>query len=628
MDAEKYSRIQGEGMQPAYVVAIAVIVAAVAAIVVALLMRHGWTAQGGSTETNERLSTLESDLLAARNGKADLERRLAVEAERSSRIPGLEEALTRKAEQIAMLAQAKAEAESQLATHKEGLTRVEAALQEAKGRFAEAERSREEIRQQLNTLKDGKGRLHEALATKTEAAARIETARQDLNKRLEEAGRLCTQLETRVEALGKEKATLESDLAEKSAVLAEKTEAAAKLETHLDQTTQTLQSAQRDSASFREQLAKLQESLEQERRAAGEKLKLLTDAKERMTQEFKILAADVMQLHGENFSKQNKEQIDAILAPLREKLGEFQQGIQIAHTESTKERATLAEQIRQLTESSAKMTSETSNLTRALKGEAQTQGAWGEMILASILERSGLREGEECRVQGHINTEDGQRVRPDVIVNLPGGQRIVVDSKLSLVAFDAYVNAEEEAVRVGALARHLDSMRGHIKTLASKEYHAAAGSQLDYVIMFVPIEGALAAALQAEPNLTGFAVDNNVAIATPTTLMIALRTVANVWQVERRNRNAEAIADRAGRLYDKLVGFVGDMGTLGERLNNARSSYDAAMGKLSTGSGNVIRQVEQLKGLGAKTNKSLPQSLLGDGEVEMLPAPEVAMGEA
>jgi DNA recombination protein RmuC len=593
-----------------------------------VLMRRGMPAQTGFAETNARLAILEADLLAARNAKADFERLLAVQVEKSSRIPDLEQTLANKTEQITTLGQAKAEAEIQLAASNEGLTRLETAWQETKDRLADAERSREDIRGQLNMLKDEKGRQDEALATKTEALSRLETAADELRKRLEEAERLHTQLGTRFDSLAREKAELEGDLAQKSALLGEKADAASKLGERLDEATQALQSAQWDNSGLREKLAKLQETLEQERRLAGEKLTFLTEAKERMTQEFKVLAADVMRLHGENFSKQNKEQIDAILAPLRDKLGEFQQGIQVAQTESTRDRATLAEQIRQLSESSAKMTSETSNLTRALKGEAQTQGAWGEMILASILERSGLREGEEYFVQQHINTEEGQRVRPDVIVNLPGGQRIVVDSKLSLVAFDAYVNAEDTVVRAGALARHLDSMRAHIKMLSSKEYHAVTGSQVDYVIMFIPIEGALAAALQADPNLTGFAVDNNVAIAPPTTLMIALRTVANVWQVERRNRNAEAIADRAGRLYDKLVGFVGDMGTLGDRLNQARSSYEAAMGKLSTGSGNVIRQVEQLKGLGARTNKSLPLSLLGDRETEVLPAPEVMTAES
>jgi DNA recombination protein RmuC len=245
------------------------------------------------------------------------------------------------------------------------------------------------------------------------------------------------------------------------------------------------------------------------------------------------------------------------------------------------------------------------------------------MILDSILERSGLREGEDYVTQQSHVTEDGQRVRPDVVVNLPGGQRIVIDSKLSLTAFDSHVNAEIDAERIETLARHLASMRSHVRALSNQGYHSVVGGQIDYVIMFIPIEAALAAALRADPSLTAFAVENNVAIATPTMLMMALRTVRNVWQVERRNRNAEAIAERAGRLYEKLVGFIEDMSALGNRLSQARASFDGAMGKLSSGSGNLIRQVEQLKDLGARTSKSLPANLLDDDEeVEVLPAPE------
>jgi DNA recombination protein RmuC len=209
-----------------------------------------------------------------------------------------------------------------------------------------------------------------------------------------------------------------------------------------------------------------------------------------------------------------------------------------------------------------------------------------------------------------------------VEVKLPGGQKIVIDSKVSLVAFDDYVNAESEAERAAHLKRHLTSLRSHIKTLSSKEYHSAAGSHLDYVVMFIPIEGALAAALQEDPGLTAEAVGANVAIATPTTLMIALRTVANVWQVERRNKNAEIIARRAGKIYDKLVGFLEDMTSLGNRIGQARVSYDEAMAKLSSGRGNLVNQVEQLKVLGAKASKSLPASVLDENDAELLPSPE------
>jgi DNA recombination protein RmuC len=205
--------------------------------------------------------------------------------------------------------------------------------------------------------------------------------------------------------------------------------------------------------------------------------------------------------------------------------------------------------------------------------------------------------------------EDGSRLRPDVIVNLPGGEKIIIDSKVSLTAFRDMVGADSELERAGALQRHLASMRTHIRALGGKEYHGAVG-RLDYVLMFVPIEGALAAAIQADPELTSMAAEANVAIATPTTLMIALRTVANVWKVERRNKNAEAIAARAGHLYDKFSGFVADMGNISRYLGQTRAAYDEAMNKLSLGKGNLVAQAEQLKALGAKTSKTLPESLV------------------
>lgn len=411
------------------------------------------------------------------------------------------------------------------------------------------------------------------------------------------------------------------DAAEKArtglaATLAAKVEDIGKLNERLTGEMKAREAASAEAGQLRARVATLEEALEQERGQAKKNLELLTDARERMTQEFKVLAAEVMRSHGETFSKQNKDQLDVILAPLREKLGEFQTGLLSAHTESLKERATLAEQIRTLSDQSSRMTSETSNLTRALKGEAQTQGAWGEMILSSILERSGLREGEEYFTQQSHTTEEGRRLRTDVVVHLPGGQKIIIDSKLSLVAFDEFVNAGNPVDRAAALKRHLASVRTHIRTLAGKEYHAAAGSSLDYVVMFIPIEGALAAALQEDPNLTADAVGANVAIATPTTLMIALRTVDNVWKVERRNKNAEQIAERAGKIYDKLVNFVDDMNDLGQRLTQARASYDDAMAKLTSGRGNLAGQVEQLKELGAKSNKALQLSLIEPDEPE------------
>lgn len=361
---------------------------------------------------------------------------------------------------------------------------------------------------------------------------------------------------------------------------------------------------------LRVRLAALEETLAKERAQGAEKLKLLEDARERMGAEFRLLADAVMQRHSESFTRQNKEQLELVLQPLGEKLAEFQQGLQAARTEGAGIRASLEQQIRTLTEATAQTNKEARDLAQALKAKAQTQGAWGEMILGTILERSGLREGEEYAVQETHATEDGERLRPDVIVRLPREGRLVIDSKVSLTAFEAYVNAEADDDRHAALARHLDSVRAHIRALGAKQYQALINSGLDYVIMFVPIEGALAAALAADPALSALAGECNVAIATPTTLMIALRTVRNVWQMERRTQNAEQIAERAGKLYEKFVGFVTDMKLLGERLGKARECYDAAYKKLWEGSGNLVRQTEQLKELGAKATKALPPELL------------------
>lgn len=459
---------------------------------------------------------------------------------------------------------------------------------------------------ELATLRTKNADLDRQLAVEQVHSIRVPDLEAQLNR-----------LGERSESQQLERAALQSELATSSATIAALRTEAVDLRTRLEaavaangDAARRIETAQGQKAEVEANLASLSEALQQERRQSEEKLNLLRQARDDMTKEFKVLAAAVMREHGETFSKQNREQIDIILAPLREKLTEFQVGLTTAHSESLKERATLGEQIKQLSAASAIMTSETSNLTRALKGKAQTQGAWGEMILATILEKSGLRQGEEYFTQASHTIENGQRLRPDVIVTLPGGQRIVIDAKVSLTAFEAHVNAENDEDRAAHLQRHLTSMRAHIRTLGDKGYQVHTDGGVDYVIMFVPIEGALAVALQEAPDMTSEAIAQNVSIATPTTLMIALRTAASVWQAERRNKNAEAIATRAGQLYDKLVGFIDDMRGLGKRLEQAQSSYVDAMGKLTTGSGNLLRQADILKNLGAKTSKALPSHLL------------------
>lgn len=352
-------------------------------------------------------------------------------------------------------------------------------------------------------------------------------------------------------------------------------------------------------------ISRMEAEMKAEREASEEKIQMLSKVREDMEAKFKELAAEALKLQGEQFSKSNIEKLQATLTPLKEHVGHFEKELKAVYKATVDDRAALKAEINHLSQRSEAISQEAVALTRALKADQQKQGAWGEMILESILERSGLREGVEYETQAHRTGDDGERLRPDVVVNIPGGKTLVVDSKVSLVAYSDAVNAETDEEAISARKRHVSSLKGHINGLSAKDYQNAEDSTVDYVILFVPIEGALSEALREDGGLTEFALEKNVTIATPTTLMMALKTVANVWAVERRNQNAEAIAQRAGRLYDKVVGFVDNMEDVGKRLEQAQDAYQDAFGQLSRGKGNVLSQVETLKALGAKTGKSI-----------------------
>ena len=371
------------------------------------------------------------------------------------------------------------------------------------------------------------------------------------------------------------------------------------------------------ASSLRADNAGLRASMSEQTRQYEENLKRFLEARQHMTDEFKSIAGEVLKSHSETFSKQNREQVDVLLKPLNEKIVEFQ-------GELLRDRATMGEQIRALAASNLQITTEAQNLTKALKGNSQTQGAWGEMILSTILEGSGLREGEEFITQTSHTAEDGSRVRTDVEVLMPNNDRLVIDSKVSLTAFEAYVNCEDEA-KGRFLQAHIVSIRSHIKTLGDKTYQRHARSSLDYVMMFVPIESALATAIQADAKLVEYGMSQGVMLTTPTTLMTVLRTVRNVWDIEKRHRNAEEIASRAGALYDKVVGFLGSMDKLDGHLDKARSSFDAARGQLSTGKGNMVRQVEMLRELGAKSSQVIPPNWDGGEGRQDSPEPTLRL---
>ena len=354
-------------------------------------------------------------------------------------------------------------------------------------------------------------------------------------------------------------------------------------------------------------IASLNTKLEEQEKNNHENILLLNKTGDSLKDEFKSLAVEVMQTHGESFEKSNREKLSQVLQPLKEHIGRFETELRGIHQSALKDRAELAVEIKSLTAQSLQVSKEAENLSRALKSDSQKQGAWGEMILASILERSGLREGEEYQTQVHKKNEKGKSIRPDVVVNLPGGRRLVIDSKVSLVAYERAVNAENDADRQAALKAHVTSVKTHIDTLSAKKYHQFDDYSIDYVIMFMPIESAFSEVLSTREgkDLALYATEKNVAIASPTNLMLALKTIENLWSVERRNKNALEIAKRAGHLYDKFHGFMEDMDKIGDQLDRTKTIHSAALNKLTSGRGNLVSQVEKLKILGARTSKSI-----------------------
>ena len=339
--------------------------------------------------------------------------------------------------------------------------------------------------------------------------------------------------------------------------------------------------------------------------ARADEVALLRGLRQEMTDRFKALADETLRVQGESFGRSNRERIEALLTPVREQVTHFQRELRDAHQGAALDRERLKVEIDQLTRRSEEVSREAVALTRALKGEKQRQGAWGEMILERLLEDSGLEEGAHYRRQHQMRDEDDRAWRPDVVVRMPQERWLVIDAKVSLSAYERAANEEDEEARRAHLRAHTAALRRHVDDLSGRGYHALAQGSVDYVLMFLPIEGALAAALGEQGDLTSYALRKGVGIVTPTTLMLALRTVEHVWAAERRESNAEAIADRAGKLYDKLALFVEAMEEVGRHLAQAQGAHETAMGRLSQGSGNLLGQADKLKKLGARTQKAI-----------------------
>jgi DNA recombination protein RmuC len=332
---------------------------------------------------------------------------------------------------------------------------------------------------------------------------------------------------------------------------------------------------------------------------------------EKFTKEFENLANKILDEKSNKFTEQNKENMKNILSPLQDKIQLFEKKVEDTHKESIDYHAALRQQILGLREMNIQMSKETLNLTKALKGDSKMQGNWGELILERVLEKSGLEKGREYEVQQSFTTEDGNRVFPDVVINLPDGKKMIVDSKVSLTAYEKHINEDDDEIKISFLKEHVNSIKRHVEQLGNKNYHDLYQIESpDFVLLFIPIEPAFALALNEDTTLYNKAFEKNIVIVTPATLLATLRTIDSMWTNQKQQENAFEIARQAGALYDKFEGFVADLIKIGKKIDESKAEYSGAMNKLVEGKGNLITSVEKLKKMGAKAKKALPESIL------------------
>ena len=330
-----------------------------------------------------------------------------------------------------------------------------------------------------------------------------------------------------------------------------------------------------------------------------------------LTEKFENLANDILDRKSQKFTDQNEKNIGNLLGPLKEKIDRFEAKVEKTNKDSLQWNTALKTQIENLAELNKRINKEAENLTKALKGETKTQGNWGEFILESILEKSGLKKDREYFVQESMTSEEGRRFQPDVIVKLPEDKHVIIDAKVALVAYERFVSSEDEEERKAQLSLHVQAVRRHIKQLGEKEYQKLRELEgLDFVLLFIPIEPAFSLALQYDNEIFIEALDRNIVIVSPTTLIATLRTIASIWKNEYQSRNAIEIARQSGNLYDKFVGFANDLLKVGRSMDTAKDTYEEAMNKLTTGKGNLVSRVDNIKKLGAKTSKALDDKLV------------------
>jgi len=538
------------------------------------------------TESETKATELRGQLDVMRDERTRLQ-------ERATRVPTLEAQL---AEYVSQL-NSRQEENTRIATQ---LAERTLALESLEGRLTALEA---EHKADLDALETLRSRLQEETnrsATLAEQSARLPEVEKALNAATAEKQQLNQQVADLRQQLGSSESTLAGQQGQITSLESESSQLATKCD-------QLLAEQQR----LRTHLAELTTTLDAERKQSAEKLALLNEAEQKFSASFESLANKILEEKAQRFTEQNKANIGQILEPLRTKIHDFQAKVEEVYVQEGKDRSALAEQVKQLMGLNQQLSQEANNLTLALKGQSKTQGNWGEMVLERVLEDFGLRKDLDYLMRPTYTKEDGSRVQPDAVIHLPENRNLVADAKVSLVAYEEYTSADNDAARAVAVQRHVASVRSHINGLSASNYQSIdALKSLDFVMMFVPIEPAFILAVAKDSRLWQEAWQKNVLLVSPSSLLFVVRIVANLWRQELQKRSVQEIVKRGALLYDKLVGFVEDLETLGQALAQAKDSYDSAHSKLHTGKGNLIRQAEKLRELGVKPLKTLPAELV------------------
>ncbi len=389
------------------------------------------------------------------------------------------------------------------------------------------------------------------------------------------------------------------------------------VERSLNETKTNLENERQNTLLLTRDLSEAETEIKNLKARLDEQKNELEQVNIKLTAEFKNIANSILEEKTKSFTEHNKTSLDSILNPLKDRIEEFKKQVETTYEKESRDTLSLKDEVKRLSELNTRISEEANNLTRALKGDTKTQGNWGEFVLERILERSGLEKDREYKLQVSTKNVEGEIIRPDVVVFLPDNKHIIIDSKVSLTAYESLVNAENDDEREQFKKEHIASLRTHLKLLGDKNYQTAESfNSPELVLMFVPIEASFGIAVQTDKELFNVAWDKKIVIVSPSTLLATLVTISSIWKQEKQTRNAIDIASRSGALYDKFVGFIEDLKDVGNQIDKSKKSYTDAMSKLYEGKGNIVRSIETLKTLGAKTTKSIDQNLLDRTDTE------------